>query len=130
MPTRKVIAISLALFLALGFFAEGVFAEVCLCGKLCSYLSCEKSELKTNSGFDKRCSDNSCKSCNVENSRSTKGACYSKQVIRVNIFTALLISDLPCDSSINRIAKNEGFFRSIGALYSSPVYLKNLSIRC
>jgi hypothetical protein len=130
MIVRKIKTFLLIIFLAFVFFLEGAMAEICFCGKACEYESLNKTDLKINSIFHKRCPGNNCRACDIENKKSIKEVYFSIQALKVKKFTAFTTSDFKDSSSINQSKNNLRFFHYCRAILPSPIYIKNLCLRC
>jgi hypothetical protein len=131
MGYRKTFNIVVALFLALGVFANSALAEACLCGQACLHSLQPKAKTKINFLFHMRCSGTLCKSCDLEKDQTLKAANSATQTLNVKILdTAFILSTLLDYPSIYHILKDFDSFYACGTVPSSPIYLQKLSLRC
>jgi len=129
-PVRKLVTLLLIISFTLVFFIESAFAGVCFCGRCLSQNFQSKIELKIKSTSYKNSSDSSSKTCNFKNIKSLKGIYFSKRAPNVKTFSTSIISDSRDYSLIHQSQISLRPFPYRGILYASPVFLKNLSIRC
>jgi hypothetical protein len=130
MPTRKIIALSLILCLALGFFVETVRAELCFCGKNPKNLIQDNAGSKSTSIRQSLSPDYSCKNCKLEKGNTFKVAYYSPKTSKIRTFTIFINSNGYNYPSIELSQNILSFSSDHRIIWSSPIYLNNLSIRC
>ncbi|MFC1516704.1 hypothetical protein ACFL7E_08110 [Thermodesulfobacteriota bacterium] len=131
MRYRKTLNILVALFLALGVFANSAMAEACFCGQTCLHSLQPKAKLKVNFLFHMRCSGTLCKSCDLEKGQTLKAANSASQTLNVKMLdTAFTLSTALDYSSTSHILKDFGSFYTRGTFPFSPIYLQKLSLLC
>jgi hypothetical protein len=130
MPTRKIIALSLILCLALGFYVETVRASVCFCGKNSKYLIQDNAGSKSNSTHHSLYPDASCKNCNLEKGETFKVKYYSPKTSKIRSFTIFINSNGYNYLSIELSQNILSFSSNHRIIQHSPIYLNNLSLRC
>ncbi len=131
MGYRKTFKIFVALFLALGVFANSVLAGACFCGQACLHGLQPKAKTKVNILFHLRCSGALCKSCDLEKGQTLKAAGSASRTLNVKILdtTAILSTDLDYSSTYHRL-RDFGSFYACGTVPFSPIYLQTLSLIC
>ena len=131
MGYRKTFNILVALFLALGVFANSALAEACFCGQACLHGLQPKAKTKINFLFHMRCSGTLCKSCDLENGRTLKAANSATQTVNVRILdTAFILSTLLVYPSTYHILEDFDSFYACGTVPSSLIYLQKSPLLC
>ena len=129
MGHRKVISLSIALFLDLTLFASLVLAQACFCGKACLHGSGAGTGAKPNSLFHARCPGTLCESCNLEETKTLKAAKSSSPTGHAKTFDATMtLFVLDEHPPTNPIRKDFEALCASRTVPPSPLYLKNLSL--
>jgi hypothetical protein len=116
--------------LSLIFVIESVMAVLCFCGKCFPQSFPSSVELKINSNIYKSSADSNYKICNFEKRKSLKGIFFSKQSPAVKTYTTLLSCSFHDCVSLRQTQLDLRLLPHAGILRASPIFLKNLSIRC
>jgi hypothetical protein len=129
MTIKKNIKLLFTFFLALVFLFESLTAGVCLCWR-CFPVACQNVELKLGSRTDKGPFNNIAKSCNFEKSKSAKGVYLGKQTVRSKNISKYKNSDSAHFFAGFESQYSLRYYPTCVRLLASPIFLKNLSIRC
>lgn len=130
MITRDFMKLLFIVSLTLVFSIQSATAVACFCGRCFPQNIQSKIDLKINSTVYKTSSDGRFKSCNFEKGKSLRGICFSKRAPNVKSFSTFGISDSQDYSLIHQSLSSLRVSSHCGILHASPVFLKNLSIRC
>jgi hypothetical protein len=129
MGHRKVISLSIALFLVLTLTASLVLAEACFCGKACLHSPRAGTGARPNSLFHARCPGTLCESCNLEETQTLKAANSSSPVGHAKTFDATMtLFSLDEHLPTNPLVKGFEASCACRTVPPPPIYLKNLSL--
>jgi hypothetical protein len=130
MTNRKLIKMFLTISFVFVFLVESILAGICFCGK-CFPTSLQGSnDLQTTSINYKSVPGKGFNKCNFEKLKFIRGIHFSKKASKVNPLSIFINSDPGDRAQIHQSPNSLIPLLEINLLEVSPIYLKNLSIRC
>lgn len=122
------ISILAAIPLAFVIFLSTAFANICLCGQICTH-SLQSSSRVNNFPIHLRCVNDLCKSCDLENGQTFKAPNASAYSIGLeNIEFWIIPSPFQTLFRHNATQSHFHFKKPFAAGQFSPIYLQNLTI--